>query len=135
MRSLAIPSVGTLALLAGCTTVPPRLVPARLLVIPSERLLIGSVTADDRGSSIRASGRVFRRSMIPGPVRGHRYIEALGPEGSVARIDTRWNQLSKCRLPTSGFSDDLQVTPARIAEIRISHAPTHPRACQPGTCQ
>ena len=135
MRSLATPCAGTLALLAGCTAVPPRPVPARLVVVPSNRLLIRSVAADEGGSSIRVTGRVSRRTMIPGPIWGHLHIEALGPDGPVVWTDARWSQLSQRRLPTSAFSADLRVTSAQVDEIRISHAPAHPRACQSGTSQ
>lgn len=107
--------------LVGCATMGGRPSDTRIVVLPSKQLRVSSVTAEDRAASIAIRGRVARRSMTRAPVWGHLHVEAWGPQGLVAWKDARWSPLSKRRLPASSFGTTLQVAPAEVVEIRISH--------------
>lgn len=119
-RAIITLPVGAGVVLSGCATTPTPL-PARILVAPSQQLRISAVRAEARGTSVRVSGRVARRSMVTGPVWGHLHIEAWSAQGLLAWKDARWSQLSRRRLPTSYFGTTLPVAAAQVQEIRISH--------------
>lgn len=136
-----MPRVASLAFLAlialgGCVTAPREPVAARVDVVPSRQLVIRNVRVESGGSSTRVSGRVSRRSLLPGPLWGSIHIEVWGSRGLLAARDTLWSRLSRRRLPSSHFFAELSAPPGEVEEIRISHVPrSHRHPCSAGTCQ
>ena len=133
VASLALPA---LLALGGCLTAPREPVAARVDIVPSPQLVIRSVQVESEGSSTRVSGRVSRRSTMPGAVWGSIHIEAWGSNGLLAARDTFWSRLSKRRLPSSRFFAKLSAPPLEVEQIRISHVTgSHRHPCSAGTCQ
>ena len=108
-------------LLSGCATTPSSPVAAKVVTQPSRLLNLIRVRAEQRGDSVVVSGRVARRTMMTGSVRGHLHVEAVAGETVLSWADTQWSRLARRRLPTSDFHAELPLLAGQATEIRVSH--------------
>jgi hypothetical protein len=109
------------AMLAGCATTPATPLGARLVAERSGSLRLLSLRAERRADDVVVRGRVSRRTMMTGAVRGHLHIEALKGTTVLAWQDAQWSRLARRRLPTSSFQAELPLAASRADEIRVSH--------------
>lgn len=111
-------------MVAACTTAPWDPSQAMIVVAPSKSLAISQVRADMVDGQTVVRGRVARRALLGGAVRGHLHVEARSGPRVVAWADTRWTQLARRRLPTSSFQVRLPVTAVPFDTIRVAHVLT-----------
>lgn len=133
IRSLIWPAM--LPLAAGCASAAMPL-NAELTRVPSRRVEVWSVHAENVGGAVLVHGLVRRSPLAKGPLWGHVDVEAHFADGRPPLVtEASWRKPAAKNSRTAPYSARLPVANAAdVSNIIVSYAPgRHADEAKPGT--
>lgn len=135
MRVRSLIGLAALLLATSCASAGPPL-DAEITRVPSRRVEVWSVHAEDAGDVVRVRGLVRRRPLDNGPLWGHVDVEARFGDGRLPIVtEAFWSAPSAKSSRTAPYSARLPIADAAaVTDIVVSYAPgRHADEANPGS--